>query len=271
MEGELDLEDQEHQEVRERMAPRAVIVHETIRLEGEQELSRPPSALAWSGLAAGLSMGFSLVAQGLLHDALPDVPWRTLIVKFGYSAGFLIVILGRQQLFTENTLTPVLPWLHRRTSELSYRLLRLWAIVLATNLVGAALFALVAAQTTIFDPAVREAFRSIGVEAYAGSVLQTFGRATFAGWLIALMVWMLPFAETWRGPIIILTTYLIGIAHFDHIIAGSVEVLYLVMAGEISVADYLLQFFTPTLLGNMVGGIALVSFLNHAQAVGSAR
>jgi formate/nitrite transporter FocA (FNT family) len=87
--------------VKERVAIGANIVYEAIRREGEDELARPASALAWSALAAGLSMGFSFVAEALLEARLPDEPWRPLIAKFGYSVGFLIVVLGRQQLYTE--------------------------------------------------------------------------------------------------------------------------------------------------------------------------
>ena len=95
----------------ERLAIGANVVYETIRREGEEELRRAVSALAWSGLAAGLSMGFSFIAEGLLVAHLPDSPWRPLLSKAGYCIGFLIVILGRQQLFTENTLTVILPLL----------------------------------------------------------------------------------------------------------------------------------------------------------------
>ena len=108
-----------------------MIVARAVAMEGEEELGRPTSALAWSGLAAGLSMGFSLVAEGLLRSRLPDAPWRPLVAKFGYSVGFLIVVLGRQQLFTENTLTPVLPLLQAQGPRHGCsNLLRLWAIVL---------------------------------------------------------------------------------------------------------------------------------------------
>src|SRR5579862_8081883 len=97
----------EEKQVQERVAIGAHIVHETIRREGEDELKRSWSALAWSGLAAGLSMGFSLVAEGLLAAYLPNTRWQPLIAKLGYSVGFLIVTLGRQQVFTESTLTAV--------------------------------------------------------------------------------------------------------------------------------------------------------------------
>src|SRR5450432_4688701 len=96
----------EEQEVHEKSAASATIVYKAILKEAEEELVRPSLALAWSGLAAGLSMGFSLVLEGLLQSRLPDAPWRDLVAKLGYTVGFVILILSRQQLFTENTLTP---------------------------------------------------------------------------------------------------------------------------------------------------------------------
>lgn len=241
------------------------MLHEAIRKEGEDELLRSSSALAWSSLAAGLSMGFSLVAQGLLQNALPDQAWRPLISMLGYSIGFLIVILGRQQLFTENTITPILPLLARRNRATLFQVGRLWIIVLAGNLVGTAVFAWVIGSTGVFRPDVQRAFAEIGREVMDSNWLAVIIRSVFAGWLIALMVWMLPGAQESRVAIIIIITYLVGLAGLSHIIAGSVEVLYLVVTGGVSVGQYLLQFMLPTLAGNIIGGTALVAALNHAQ------
>lgn len=243
----------------------AAVVHEAIRKEGERELCRPPMALAWSGLAAGLAMGFSLVAQGLLHAYLPVASWTPLLDNFGYSMGFLIVVLGRQQLFTENTLTVILPLLahpHRGTFLL---VVRLWTIVLCTNLVGALLFAMIVAHTTLFPPEVQRAFAEISQHSLHGGFGMTILRAIFAGWLIALMVWLLPAAEGTRTHIIILLTYLVSLGGFAHIIAGSVDVLYLVNIGAVSWFTYFGNFMIPTLIGNIIGGVTLVALLNFAQ------
>src|SRR5450631_757862 len=118
----------EKKQVEERVAIGANVVYETIRREGEDELQRPSAALAWSGFAAGLSMGFCLVAEGALMAHLPDAPWRPLISRLGYCVGFLIVILGRQQLFTENTLAVILPLLLRKDLVTLLRVVRLWAV-----------------------------------------------------------------------------------------------------------------------------------------------
>ncbi|MFN2578358.1 MAG: formate/nitrite transporter family protein, partial [Pyrinomonadaceae bacterium] len=221
----------------------------------------------WSGLAAGLSMGFSMIAEGLLHAYLPDAYWRPLVAKLGYSVGFLIVILGRQQLFTENTLTPILPLLQRKTVATLSNVLRLWVIVLIANLLGALIIALVTARTNAFDPHVRQVFAAIGNKAMENSFATTMLRGIFAGWLIALMVWLLPFAETARVWVIIFITYVVGLGQFSHIIAGAVETFTVAAMGQQSWLNVLGSYIVPTLIGNILGGVTLVATLNHAQVV----
>lgn len=163
----------ERQQVAQRASISAAVVHETVREEGERELARHPSALAWSGLAAGPSMGFSLTAQGLIRAAIPDASWRPLVSSFGYSLGFLIVVLGRQQLFTENTLTVMLPLLARPSPRLLLRVVRLWSIVLLANLVGAFIFATVAAHSLVFAPNAQRAFVAIGQDSITAASVRS--------------------------------------------------------------------------------------------------
>ncbi len=262
---EIGLSPQERQGIIERLRPSALMIYETIRLEGEYQLRRPGSALAWSALAAGLSMGFSLVTQGLLRANLPEQSWSAIVASFGYSVGFVIVVMGRQQLFTENTLTVILPFLSHASQTIFLQVLRLWSIVLLSNLTGAGLFAMVIGHVKVFSVDVQHAFTEIGLEALKGGTLETFCQGIFAGWLIALMVWLLPAAEASQFWVIILITSLVGLAELPHSIAGSVEVLYLVMTGVATWAQYFGQFLMPTLLGNIVGGVSLVAALNHAQ------
>ncbi|MGD0402245.1 MAG: formate/nitrite transporter family protein [Candidatus Acidiferrales bacterium] len=258
----------EKKQVEERIAITAHVVYETIRREGDEELHRPAAALAWSALAAGLAMGFSFIAEALLASFLPNHPWRQLISRLGYSVGFLIVVLGRQQLFTENTLTAVLPLLLHKEWKIFVRVARLWTVVLSANLVGTFLFALCIAHVAIFDSPVRQCLMEIGVSHLGSSFGVVFVRAIFAGWLIALMVWLLPGAESARVSIIIIITYLITLGGFNHIIAGSTTMFYLVLIKSISWGTYLTNFFFPTLLGNILGGVSLVAALGHAQVVG---
>ena len=260
-----DLSDLQKHEVEQQSRPNAALIHETIRAEGESELERGSWALAWSALAAGLSMGFSMVGQGEVHSLLPAGPARDLISPLGYTLGFLIVVVGRQQLFTENTLTPVLALIHNRDLKTFGHLLRLWSIVLAGNIVGAMVFALAAVHGGAFDPPVVQAFKDLGHEAMRGDFSTTLVRAIYAGWLIALMVWLLPAVEGSRPNIIIIITYIVAVAGFSHIIAGTVDCAFLVYSGGAGWTDFLSRFFAPTLIGNIVGGVTLVAALNYGQ------
>ena len=255
----------EKTEAESRLPPTGSIIYEAIFRQGENELRRTSASLAWSGLAAGLSMGFSLATEGLLAAALPDAPWARLVSKMGYGMGFVIVVLGSQQLFTENTLTVVLPLLARRNKATMLNVLRLWGIVLVTNLLGTTAFAWTAAQTSLLPPDLRDAFHAIGAGAYQHEFGTTMLRAVMAGWIIALMVWLLPFGEAARLWIVLLLSWLIGVLGAPHIVAGSVDAFYLVAVGERSVGDFVFRHALPTLLGNMAGGITLVAAFGHAQ------
>lgn len=266
----MEISEQEEEKVakeaEERKLPPVHVVFETIRLEGEHEISRTPVALAFSGLAAGLSMSFSLMVSGLLRAYLPHAPWLPLLQNLGYTTGFLIVIMGRQQLFTENTLTPILPMLQKPQLDIIGKVLRLWVIVLAANVVGCAIMAFLITHTATFQPDIKAAFAEIGKETYDGTFAAIFWRAFFGGWLIALMVWLIPTSEGGAtAAIIIILTYVVGLGHFSHIIAGSVEALYSVFNGDKTGAEFLMQFFVPTLCGNILGGVLLVSLLGFAQ------
>ncbi len=262
-----ELTERQEQEAQDRTSVSAVVVHEAVRHDGEEELNRPSSALAWSGFAAGLSMGFSLVGQALLRSHLPDKPWRPIIVSLGYSLGYLIVIVGRQQLFTENTLTAIIPLLARRNVVTFVQVARLWAIVLVANLAGAHLFAWVAGNTAMFSPQVQAAMLALGKEAAAVSFGAALLRGIFAGWLIAMVVWMLAATDSGRLAVIVILTSLVGLASFTHIIAGSIDVLFLVMVGAKSWGSAAWGYMLPTLIGNSIGGVSLTAALNHAQVV----
>jgi formate-nitrite transporter family protein len=257
------LSNREIEEADDRSSTTAKVVHEAIRLEGTEELERPSSSIGWSGLAAGLTMGCSMLAQGILSARLPDAPWRELVAAFGYSTGFLFVTMGRQQLFTETTLTVMLPVLHRShgVSDIA----RYWLIVFVANIVGTLLFAAAATIPHLFRPEDMHEFVELGVKAVAPGTGAVLIKGVFAGWLIALMVWLLPAAAAARFFVIIAVTWLIGIAQFSHVIAGSAEAGFAAMQGAIGWSQYFMDFLAPALIGNSVGGVVFVALLNHAQ------
>jgi formate/nitrite transporter FocA (FNT family) len=262
--GSPHLSEDEQGQAAAHTAPRALVIHEIIREEGEAGLARPNGSLAFSGFAAGLSMGFSFLTQAFIHAGLPDAPWRHLVDSVGYSVGFVIVILGRQQLFTESTLTAVLPVLTRRDRATLLNALRLWAIVLATNLAATWVFAALLTVQGVFKPPMIAALHELSVMGMASAFLPTTCKALFAGWLIAMMVWLLPSARSARLALVLLVTSVVALGQLSHIIAGSVDAAYAVLSGLAPFGDYVGKFLLPTLLGNTLGGVALVGVLNHA-------
>ena len=265
VEQEHGQEEQQQEEIEQHRKIRPRVVHEAIVQDGHEELDRTVSALVSSAFAAGLSMSLSLIVEGLLRAHLPDAPWRKLVVPLGYPFGFLVVILGRQQLFTENTLTAVLPFLDKRDLKTFWGVVRLWAVVLAGNVAGAHLAAWALGNTPAFPSEVQHHFTEISREALNPGFWTILLRGIFAGWIIALLVWILAALEGDGFAVIFVLTWLVAAGSFSHIIAGSVEVLFLAMTGQIPYGQFWTSFFVPALLGNSIGGVTLVTFLAHAQ------
>lgn len=260
-----DLSKKEVEEVEEHTWLPAPLVYQIVRQEGERELGRPVAALWWSGIAAGMSMGLSVFAEAILHVHLPAAGWRPLVENFGYCIGFLVVILSRHQLFTENTITPILPLMVQRTWACLYSVVRLWLLVAAANLVGALIFALFWSFAGVAEEETHQAVLQIGRHTMENDWAHMFTKAIAAGFLMASLVWMLPSvkgAEFWA---IILVTYLIAVGNLTHIVAGGVEVLVLLLAAEISVFDFVWRFGFPVFVGNVIGGTGLFSLIVYAQ------
>lgn len=257
---EAELEAIEHMS-----AISAPAIFETIRRKGETELRRPASALILSGLVAGLALGFSVLAEALLRRHLPDAPWRPLIESAGYSVGFLLVILGHMQLFTENTITAVCPVLDEPGRAILLRLLRLWSLVLVFNLLGAIVFGLILYETSALDPDLWQAIVAISTEATGLGWRETLLRGVGAGWLIAALVWVMPKAEGSKPFLIVIVTYLVALAGFSHVVAGTTEAFALVFAGAKAWHAALFGFTLPALLGNVLGGTVFFTVLTWAQ------
>jgi len=263
--SELVEEEHEHRTVEKLTSVSARLIFETIRREGEEELNRPKGALWWSGIAAGLLISFSVWGEALLRASLPDTQWRYIFENFGYSLGFILVILGRMQLFTENTITTVVPLVMKpRLSSLA-RVARLWAIVLAANVVGAFVVAAFLAYAPILTPEVRSAMIDLSLHATGMPPIEGLMRGIPAGVLIAALVWMMPGANHGRLMLIVIFTWLIALGDFTHIIAGSVEMAFLLVQHQLDAWQAVFGFFLPVLVGNIIGGTLVFTLLTTAQ------
>lgn len=243
----------------------ARLIYEVIRRDGEEELQRPMVSLIWSGLAAGVLISLSVLCQAVLHAHLPDTGWAVLVQSLGYSVGFVVVIFGRMQLFTENTITTVLPTVADRSMRCLRRMLQLWGVVLCANVVGTLIASWVLLLPHVVGPDLVESLLSVARHGVEGTADSNFFRAIPAGILIAAVVWIIPAADGNSFFLILIMTWLLAAAGFAHVIAGSVEAGLLLWHHEIGLGHAVLGFFLPVLAGNVVGGTAVFTLLTWGQ------
>ncbi|EPY1173526.1 formate/nitrite transporter family protein [Acinetobacter baumannii] len=250
-------------EEHEKLSPR--LVYEIIRRDGAEELDRPTAALIFSGIAAGLVISFSFVFKAIIASYIPtDAIWTDLITNFGYTIGFLIAILGHMQLFTENTITTVVPLFKPFTLDKLRAVGRLWGIVILCNIIGTALASLFFLTTDLFTPNIDKALDELAHHVASFSATQNLLKGVMSGLLIAALVWMLPSVSN-KFLVIFFMTYLIGLGDFTHVVVGSTEMSYLVWQGEASLGEYLFIFLIPTTIGNIIGGTGVFTLLIYGQ------
>lgn len=256
------------EQIEDTLPSAAAAVHEIIRREGEKEMNRGALALLWSAIAAGLTMSTSFIAKGILQAYLSAESGFFLVVAMGYTMGFILVVTARQQLFTENTITPILPLMTRPSLAKLRCVLRLWGIVFVGNLLGGALAAFIFVRLPVFSPDVLAQFSAIGLHMMENSAAEMFAKGILAGWLVATMVWVLAGITYAKVLMIFLITYLIALGGFTHIIVGSIEVFFLLFNHELTLGSAVFLFALPTLFGNIVGGTCIFALISHAQIRG---
>jgi formate/nitrite transporter FocA (FNT family) len=261
------ITEKEADDVEEMSSPRTPVIYEIVRKLGDEEMDRPVVSLWWSGVAAGLSISFSLLAQAILRSHLPESSWTPLVTSLGYSVGFVMVVLARQQLFTEITVTAVLPVMADFKLANLWRLGRLWTVVLIANMAGTFIAALLCTFAPILTPELKAAMLDIAGQITGHTWMEAAFRAIASGFLIATMVWLIPSAGAVQFHVIVMITYLIAAAGFMHIVAGSVEAFFLILNGHLAAVPMITHFFVPVLIGNVIGGTALFALIAYAQVM----
>jgi formate/nitrite transporter FocA (FNT family) len=242
-------------------------IHDNVLGPAEEELERPALSLWWSAFASGLTVGFSFLLGAFVQTLVPD-KYGHVAAGLVYPVGFVFVIFARSELFTENTLEPVIPLLHNRDVATLKKMLRMWGILLIGNLVGAVIFASVLAHTgVVHDAEIAAHLRKMAERTTADSFGLMMLRAIMAGWLIALLTWLIASTQESIAHLVLiwLTTAPISLLDFRHSIVGSVEAFYLMWNGALSVGSVFGGFIVPAVIGNVIGGVVLVALLNYGQ------
>ena len=243
--------------------PRADEIYARVREDARDELARSRSSMGFSGLFAGFTMGATVLAYATALVYL-DGGAALFVAALVYPIGYIGAILGRAQLFTENTLYPVLLSLEDRSHLPATA--RLWGIVIVANLVGTLLFALIAVKTSALPEGVPQRIRSLGDDAVSRDVWQTFWAAVLAGWLLALVAWLVEAVDSPLGALFVVwaLTMLVGLAKLDHSVATAVQAWAALLEGDVDFWPAL-GWQATTTLGNALGGVFIVTVLNYGQ------
>ncbi|MHC6646852.1 formate/nitrite transporter family protein [Alteromonas sp. HB246098] len=265
-EQDVALSHTEEKDVQNNQSLNSVSLYAIVHREGLEELQRPMMSLWWSGVAAGIGISLSILAEGILHHLFVGSRYQFVIENLGYTVGFVLVIVGRLQLFTENTLSVILPLLSKPSLNMGVCIARLWTIVFAANMVGTFLAAFFSYTLQAVPSELVEGMTAISEHYAKLSPSDAFSYGITSGFIIAAIVWMKPSVKHSQIWMIVIFTYLIAIGNFTHVIAGSTELFLLALQNKISVLETI-SLIGATLLGNIVGGTGLFALLAYGQVV----
>jgi formate/nitrite transporter FocA (FNT family) len=246
--------------------PSAQEIYQQVAKNAKEELKRSTASLAISGLTGGIFMGLSALGVGLALTRMGGSGHAFIISRMFYPLGFIVVILGRSQLFTENTLYPVA--LVLTEPRQIWNTLRLWATVLPSNMLGALTFASLAGLTHSMPADVVQAIAGLGLAAVHEPTSTIFWSGVVAGWIIATAAWLVSGSHSITGSVMVIwaLTFVVGLGNFAHCIATSGEILTAVLTHQLPWAAYP-RWFGPAVAGNICGGVVMVTLLEYGQAV----
>lgn len=237
-------------------------VFQRIVAVADEEITSGNRELFFSALAAGFAISITVLLTASLTASTNDHPVLSGLL---YPLGFIYIIIGGYQLYTENTLPPVALTLERLTSI--PQLLRHWTIVLAGNFAGGAVGAAVLAWGGVFSPEVKTAAIGLGMHGVETAWWSTFSKAIFAGLIVAGVVWVVYASRDTISRLVVVYLAFLAIPLGDlfHVVTSFTEMFYVVLVGDLSILVGLFEFVLPVLLGNTIGGIALVTVVNYFQ------
>lgn len=238
---------------------------------GLKEHRRSNIGLFLSSLSAGLEVGFSVLMIGIIYTlfkAEVSTSKLYLMMALVYPIGYIFVIIGRSELFTEHTTLATIPVLNGEASLKS--LMNLWLLIYFGNLIGGYLFGIIVLQFNVNMHLISlDFFYFVSEKMVAYNSSNILISSIMAGWLMGTLSWLLSSAQDTlsRVLMIFLITFIISIAGLHHCIVGSIEIFmaFFGNANHISWIDFL-KFQGISTLGNIIGGVVLVALIKYAHS-----
>ncbi|MBP2252886.1 formate/nitrite transporter FocA (FNT family) [Halarchaeum solikamskense] len=240
-------------------------IHQRLLASADEVIDSTTRELFFSGFTAGFAIVVTFIGYAVGRANFPNNDFPATVL---YPIGFMYIILGRYELYTENTLPPVKLVLTRLASL--PLLLHVWSVVLTANILGAGVGVFILANTQVLSP---EAMRAGAEFVHHGLEIgwwDVFFKALFAGWLVAGVVWLGTAARDTISRVIIiyLVFYMIPTVGLFHVVSSGAEALFFVFLGVPGPRLFTIfyEFWLPVLLGNTFGGVVLVALANYAQS-----
>jgi formate/nitrite transporter FocA (FNT family) len=238
---------------------------------GRRRLERPLVGDAITSFIGGMSVCFGAVAMvtaaGAMGGGLAESSPALLIGALVFPVGFVILLVGKSELFTENFLLPVTGVLENRGTL--RQLSALWTISLSGNLIGVLIFALLVSRGDVLSAGAVGELRELAEHKVEYGLLTAFIKALFAGWLITVLTWLLLAADG-MGPRLVMIWIigtLIVLGQFNHVVISAAEIFMAMLLGaSITPGEWFSRNFVPALAGNMAGGLVFETLLQYVQA-----
>jgi formate-nitrite transporter family protein len=255
------------------VAPTPVEIHRRAVSEGERRLSASALELVATGFNAGFTIVFGIAALGIVHG-LVEPTFGATVAKLagaaGFGVGLLFLVVSRAELFTENFFDPVATAFDRREQGHVLKLVRLWAVVLALNLIGGAILVLILSVDGVLPPGSERALRTVAEEISAKEWPAAFANAVVGGALVTLLSFLLQAVDQVLSRMVVayLAGFLLAVGPFAHVVVTAQHLLFGAVVDAHVGAQDIVAKTAIAMVGNMVGGLAFVTLTHVAQARG---
>jgi formate-nitrite transporter family protein len=255
--------------------PQPEDIYERTKEEGERRLERPLLEEISTALAAGFDIVAGILALALVESQLEHVTGKHaahVLGSLAFGIGFVFLIVGRGELFTENFLVPIAGLDHRKGA--SWRnLAKLWLTSPFFNVLGGLVIILIVTSHSVLPYGTGKTMVGLAGTIHANGVLALFLSAVFGGALITAMTWFVEGQTSMlvRAVVAWAAGFLLALGSFNHVVVVTLELIFGYRYGIHMHWSFIAGNFGLAAAGNVVGGLGLVTLNRLTQGRVGAR